>query len=65
MVSEDFSYYLENKPGCFMFFGSGSFGKENPTLHSSYFNYPDELTPIVTCFWVKLIEKRLGIKLID
>ena len=48
-----------------MFFGSGTYGKENPTLHSSYFNYPDELTPIVTSFWVKLIEKRLGLALLD
>ena len=61
MGSEDFSFYLRHVPGCYIWLGS----KQNPEaetipLHSSRYDFNDELIEIGTCYWVRLIESELG-----
>ena len=60
-ASEDFSEFIIERPGAFFFLGSKCEGQAS-SLHSSYFNYPDELTPLATLVYSKLIEDRLGFK---
>lgn len=38
MVGEDFSYYLQRKPGCFFFVGAGKPGGASPPHHHSSFD---------------------------
>ena len=60
-ATEDFSEFILERPGAFFFLGSKNEGQAQ-SLHSPYFNYPDELTPVATLFYSKVIEDRLGFK---
>ena len=44
MGAEDFSYFLEEIPGCYFFVGNG----EDKCLHSSTYNYNDDILPTAT-----------------
>lgn len=57
-ASEDFSFYLLNKPGAFFFLGSAY--KENDLfLHSPNFNFNEKLIEIAGKFWLELAYDRL------
>ena len=43
LAAEDFSFYLEHIPGCFFFVGNGT---NSPALHSSTYDFNDEVIPI-------------------
>ena len=58
MGSEDFSYMLKEKPGAYIWLGSGV---RSEKLHSPYFDFNDDLSPIGASFFVKLIETGLPI----
>ncbi|MBB4276275.1 M20 aminoacylase family protein [Rhizobium mongolense] len=55
--SEDFSHYLEHKPGCFLRLGNGV---NSEILHSSKFNFADENLTVGAAMWARLAEKFLG-----
>jgi hippurate hydrolase len=63
MASEDFSYFLNNKPGAFFVLGTKR--KDNETLHSSTYDFNDTCLATGGLFWVRLIEDRLGVHLIN
>ncbi len=42
MCAEDFSYFLEKIPGCYVLIGMG----EKPMCHSAYYDFDDRLIPI-------------------
>jgi hippurate hydrolase len=50
--SEDFAYMLEERPGAYLFLGTG----EGAGLHHPKFNFNDEASPLVASFFVKLVE---------
>lgn len=54
--AEDFSYMLEVRPGAFILAGNG----DSAGLHSSHFDFNDELIPLGASYWVRLIETRLA-----
>ena len=56
MGSEDFSYMLEEKPGAYIWLGAG---EKSEKLHSSYYDFNDELLPIGAEYWANLAEKIL------
>ena len=62
MGGEDFSYYLQNKPGCFFFVGSAP--NENEILstphHCSHFNSDERALLIGASVYVNLIENSLS-----
>lgn len=60
-ASEDFSYFLLEKPGAF--FCLGTKRKENETLHSSTYDFNDTCLATGGLFWVRLVEDRLNVKL--
>ena len=56
MGSEDFSYMLEEKPGAYIWLGAG---EKSEKLHSSYYDFNDELLPIGAEYWANLAETIL------
>jgi len=56
--SEDFSYMLERKPGCFLFIGNGA-GPASCTIHNPGYDFNDEILPLGASFWVRLAQAFL------
>lgn len=54
LFSEDFSYMLNAKPGCFLLLGQG----DGPGLHDPDFDFNDEIAPIGAAFLAKLVESQ-------
>jgi hippurate hydrolase len=55
MGAEDFSFMLEARPGAFIFVGNG----DSAGLHHPAYNFNDELIPVGTSYWVKLVETAM------
>lgn len=53
--SEDFSYMLEECPGCYLLIGNGPCA----TIHSPHYDFNDDLIPIGGCYWARLTEEFL------
>lgn len=51
MGSEDFAFYLQHKPGCFVRFGARKTGWEPLPLHSPAFDVDEEVLPIGAAFF--------------
>ena len=67
MGAEDFSYFLQAKPGAYLLIGNGegvhreSGHAEGPcTLHNPTYDFNDALIPLGGSLWVKLAEKWLS-----
>ena len=56
MGAEDFSFMLEARPGAFIFVGNG----ESEGLHHPAYDFNDEIIPVGSSYWVRLVEKALG-----
>ncbi|MEM6463284.1 MAG: M20 aminoacylase family protein [Pseudomonadota bacterium] len=52
---EDFSYMLQENPGCIVFVGNG----ESAGLHHPEYDFNDEALPYGIAFWAKIVEERL------
>ena len=61
-ASEDFSFFLEKKPGCFFALGTMKEGKQLMTLHTSTYDYNDDLIASGAYFFNRIIEDRLGVR---
>lgn len=66
MGAEDFAYFLQAKPGCYMFIGNGEgdhrdggHGLGPCVLHNGSYDFNDNLLPIGASFWVRIVEKSL------
>jgi hippurate hydrolase len=55
MGAEDFSFMLNARPGAFIFVGNG----DSAGLHHPSYNFNDEVIPIGTSYWVRLVETAL------
>ena len=55
MGAEDFSFMLNARPGAFIFVGNG----DTAGLHHPAYDFNDEVIPIGTSYWVKLVETAL------
>jgi amidohydrolase len=55
MGAEDFSFMLEARPGAFIFVGNG----DSAGLHHPSYDFNDEVIPVGTSYWVKLVETAL------
>ncbi len=67
MGSEDFSYFLQEKPGCYFVIGNGDgthraqgHGEGPCMLHNPNYDFNDELIPIGATAWVQLAEQWLA-----
>jgi hippurate hydrolase len=67
MAAEDFSYFLQQVPGCYFVIGNGDgahretgHGMGPCTLHNASYDFNDDLIPLGATAWVRLAEKWLG-----
>jgi amidohydrolase len=58
MGSEDFSFMLGAKPGCYVWLGAGR-GPETPNIHSPQYDFNDDALAIGASYWVTLAEQQL------
>ncbi|MGZ5056569.1 MAG: M20 aminoacylase family protein, partial [Methylobacter sp.] len=58
MGSEDFAFMLQEKPGCYVWIGNGS-SENGCLLHNPHYDFNDEILPVGTAYWVKLVETVL------
>jgi hippurate hydrolase len=56
MGAEDFSYMLNARPGAFVFVGNG---ESSAGLHHPAYDFNDEIIPLGSSYWVRLVEKAL------
>ena len=59
MGGEDFAYYLEKVPGCFVRLGAGGKGPA-PAAHSSYFDFNEEVIRVGGAYFAELARRVLG-----
>ncbi len=64
MGAEDFAYFLQEKPGCYLMLGNGDGGHragghgDGPcTLHNPNYDFNDDLIPLGAAYWVRLVER--------
>ncbi|MGO2461085.1 MAG: M20 aminoacylase family protein [Ewingella sp.] len=53
--SEDFAYFLQNKPGCFLRLGNGN----SAVLHNPAYDFNDNSLTIGAAYWTRLVERYL------
>jgi amidohydrolase len=66
MAAEDFSFFLQKKPGCYFLIGNGDgrhrargHGEGPCMLHNPSYDFNDELIPLGGSMWVRLAEEWL------
>jgi amidohydrolase len=67
MGSEDFSYFLQAKPGCYFLIGNGDgahrqlgHGEGPCMLHNPSYDFNDDLIPLGATMWVRLAQAWLA-----
>ena len=67
MGAEDFSYFLQHKPGCYFLIGNGDgshrvggHGMGPCMLHNPSYDFNDDLIPLGATMWVRLAEAWLA-----
>ena len=60
LFSEDFSQMLMHKPGCYILIGNGTTGCCGKTLHSSDYDFNDNLLVTGSSYWSELVLEKLG-----
>lgn len=58
MGSEDFAFMLQQKPGCYLWLGNGP-STGGCLLHNPHYDFNDDILPIGTAYWIKLVETML------
>jgi len=67
MISEDFSFLLKEKPGCYVLLGNGDgehrmagHGLGPCMLHNASYDFNDALIPAGASYWVRLAQRYLS-----
>ncbi|MBL8568056.1 MAG: amidohydrolase [Phreatobacter sp.] len=55
MGAEDFSYMLNQRPGCYIFVGNG----DTAACHHPAYDFDDSAIPAGTSYWAKLVETAM------
>ncbi|MEE9354488.1 MAG: M20 aminoacylase family protein [Methylococcaceae bacterium] len=59
MGAEDFSFMLQEKPGCYLWIGNGS-AENGCMLHNPNYNFNDNILTTGAAYWVRLVEAVLA-----
>ena len=59
MGSEDFAFMLQQKPGCYVWMGTGR-GDDTPGLHNPRYDFNDEALAIGASYWVTLARQQVA-----
>lgn len=58
-ASEDFAFFLEKVPGCFINIGNGVGSQGGCMVHNPNYDFNDRILSIGATYWVKLVERWL------
>jgi hippurate hydrolase len=59
-ASEDFSFFLEKVPGCFINIGNGTGSQGGCMVHNAGYDFNDRVLSTGATYWVKLVERWLA-----
>ncbi len=59
MGAEDFAFFLERKPGAYIWIGNGS-AADGGLLHNPHYDFNDAILPLGASYWVRLAETVLA-----
>jgi Metal-dependent amidase/aminoacylase/carboxypeptidase len=59
MGSEDFSYYLQQVPGCYVRFGACAEGCEHIPLHSPSFDFAEPVLKIGAAYFAQVVSEAI------
>ena len=59
MGAEDFSYMLQEKPGCYIWLGNGVGEKGGRGLHNPHYDFNDDAAALGASYWARLVETAL------
>ena len=60
MGSEDFSFMLRERPGCYILFGNGEEGGPGGcSVHSPHYDFNDDIAVLGASYWARLVETLL------
>ena len=54
----DFSYMLQERPGCYLFIGQGP----GAGVHNTLYDFNDEIAPVGATFFARLVERAQPLK---
>lgn len=60
MGAEDFAYFLEQRPGCYVWIGNGA-REGGCMLHNTRYDFNDAILPLGAAYWVRLAEAWLAV----
>jgi hippurate hydrolase len=58
MGSEDFSFMLQRRPGCYLLIGQAD-AEHQAAVHDPLYDFNDRILPLAASLWVRLVETRL------
>ena len=58
MGAEDFAFMLEERPGAYIWLGSGP-APADAQLHGARYDFNDEMLPVGATYWARLVESEL------
>jgi hippurate hydrolase len=58
MGAEDFAFMLEERPGAYIWLGSGP-APADALLHGARYDFNDEVLPVGATYWARLVESEL------
>ncbi len=60
MASEDFSFMLNQRPGCYIWLGNGGEGELGGcSVHNPYYDFNDNILALGATYWATLVETAL------
>ncbi len=59
MGAEDFAFFLQHKPGAYVWIGNGP-GEGGCMLHNPNYDFNDEVLPAGVAYWCALVQRLLG-----
>jgi hippurate hydrolase len=59
LASEDFSFLLQKRPGCYVWLGNGP-GTGGCMLHNPHYDFNDNILPIGVRYWVNVVKEELA-----
>jgi hippurate hydrolase len=59
MGAEDFAFFLEEKPGAYIWIGNGA-ADNGAMLHNPHYDFNDEILPLGASYWARLAETVLA-----
>ncbi len=60
MASEDFGFFLNHLPGCYVLLGNGGEGPGGCGLHSPHYDFNNEILTTGAAFWAQLVHDQLN-----